>query len=137
MFQEKIPSARGWVKIWSISRDGKKQLLVNQKNALVLNAKKIIAYALANQSGYYIDTIKAYKSSGLLATSPLVTYSFPTSEKVKFTTRFNETSFNDTLDEIRLTSIGGGDFSIVTGLSVLKDNTLQLQIEWLLTINDI
>ncbi len=137
MVKETVPTAKGWVKIWGINKAGEKKLLVNQKNALVLNAKKIIAYALGNQSGYFIDAIEVYKAGGLLATSPPVTYSFPTNEKVKFITRFNETSFNDTFDEIRLISTGGGDFSIVTGLSVLKDNTLQLQIEWLLTINDI
>jgi len=129
---------RGWVKIWAIDKDGNKTLVFDNPNALVVNAKKIIAYTLGQQSSYAIDRISVYKAASLLAHSPSVTVSFPIGDdKVKFQATFDEVSFNDTLDEIRLNSIAGGSFSGITGLSVLKDNTLQLSIEWILTVNDI
>jgi len=135
--KEKIPSVKGWIKVYGIDKDGNRFLLEDRSNALVPNAKTILTYLLGGQSTSAITNILVYKAAGLLATSPFLTVSYPSSDEVKFTTRFNEASFNDTLDELRLISAVGGDFSIVTGLSLLKDNTLQLEIEWLLTINTI
>jgi len=136
MITEVVPTVRGWIKIIGIKPNGERIVLVDKKNALVINAKKIIAQTLGQQSLFSINTVEVYKTGGLLASTSMIP-TFPADEKVKFNGRFNETSFNDTLDEIRLTSTIGGQFSVVTGLSVLKNNTLQLEIEWLLTINDI
>lgn len=126
---------KGWVTIKGIKPDGKEITLVDQPNALVDNARTMMAYLLGRQPSYSIDKIDVYKASGLLATSSFLTVTFPDANQVKFTTRFSESSFNDTLDELRLGSAIGGDFSVITDLSVLKGNTLQLQVEWLLTIN--
>jgi hypothetical protein len=136
--QINLDSIKGWVKIWQINKQGKRKLVFNRKNALTVNAKKIIAYVLGQESTYAIDRISVYKAASLLANSPSVTVSFPIGDnKVKFNARFDEASFNDTLDEIKLNSIVGGTFSEITGLSVFKDNTLQLEIEWVLTINNL
>jgi hypothetical protein len=136
--KENIPQATGWVRIFSIDIDGNKNLLVDKKNALVNNARKIIAYTLGRQSGYAIDTISVYKAGVLLADSPLVLISFPAGDdKVRFNARFNEASFDDTLDELKLASSLGGIFSELSGLSVYKSSSIQLEIEWILTINNI
>ncbi len=133
-----VPLPMGWITIWGINDKGDRTLLVDRKNALTTNAKKIIAYLLGSQSSYALDAIKVYKAASLLATSPALTVSFPIGDdKVKFSVRFDEASFDDTLDELRLVSLAGGEFSLVTGLSVFKDDTLQLQIEWVLTIADL
>lgn len=133
-----VPIPKGWIKIWGIDKGNKRILLEDRSNALVENARKIIAHSLAGDSQYFIDTIEVYKAAALLATSPGLTISYPAGDKtVKFITRFDEASFNDTLDEVKLISSTGGIFSEVSGLSVLKDNTLKLEIEWILTINNI
>ncbi len=137
MFLENVTRPKGWIKIWAINKDGKSTILADQHNALTINSKKIIAYVLGQQSGYAIDNIKVYKAGTLLATSPSLLISFPIGDnKVKFSARFNEASFNDTLDEVRLCSVIGGEFSTVDSLSITKADTIQLQIEWVLTIND-
>lgn len=135
MVKDKIAlkDIKGWITIWGIDKDGNKHLLVDQKNTLVLNAKTIIANTLGGTPAFYLDLIFCYKASAPLAgRGTVVTY--PSADSVKFASLFDESSFNDTLDEVRLRSFAGGEFSAVTGLSVLKDNTLQLSIEWLLTI---
>lgn len=136
MVNELLPMPKGWITIYGIDKEGNRKLLVDRKNALVANSKKIMVHTLGQDSSYAITNIEVYKAASLLATSPLLTISFPVGDtSVKFTARFNEASFNDTFDELKLVSTAGGIFSEVTGLSVLKDNTLQLEIEWLLTIN--
>ncbi len=132
-----LKQIKGWVKIWGIDRRGKRVLLVDQSNGLVGNAKQIICNALAGQSGYILDTIKPYKAGTALATSTSVTYTFPTFNQISINATFNEASFNDTLDELRLVCAAHGDFSYITGISVTKTNVLQLQVNWLLTINDL
>lgn len=128
---------KGWVKIFAIRGD-QRELILDQKNAVLTNAKKIIAHTIGQDPTMAIDTIEVYKASGLLADQSTLTISFPPGDNiVKFSGRFDEGSFNDTLDELRLKSSIGGDFSQVTGLSVLKDNTMQIEIEWILTINSI
>lgn len=109
------------------------EVLVDKKNALVPNAALIIASALAGDTGWVIDNIRAYKASAPLAAST-TTFSYPAPGKVKFETIFSFSSFNDTLDELRLLSATGGDFSVVTGLSVNKPNTLELSVQWVLTV---
>lgn len=135
MINDKINSSdiKGWITIYGIDKQGNKHILVDRKNTLVTNAKTIIANVLGAVPSYALDTITCLKASAPLSAKN-VSYSFPASDKVKFTALFDEASFNDTLDEVQLSSAAGGQFSSVTGLSVFKGNTLQLSIEWLLTI---
>lgn len=107
--------------------------LLEKKNALVTNAKKVISRALAGETGWKIDSIKAIKAGNTLATG-LATYTYPSDDKVKFETIFSLGSFNDTIDEVRLCSTTGGDFSMIFGISINKPNTLELSIQWQLTI---
>jgi hypothetical protein len=124
---------KGWLKIIGIDAEGNEHILVDRKNALVANATTIIANVLGGTSNFALDTIAAYQAGTLLA-SQGVTINFPTPEQVQYTTLFSTTSFNATLDELRLSSAAGGEFSAVTGLSVYKSNLLQLSVQWLLTV---
>lgn len=124
---------KGWLKITAIDSKGNEHILVDRKNALVSNAKTIIANALAATPGFFINLITCYKLGGVLAARG-VTITFPSVNQITFSAFFDQASFNDTLDEVRLGSTVGGDFSQVIGLSVFKDNTLQLTIDWQLTI---
>ena len=72
--------------------------------------------------------------TGLTGFDEVIIEGMPTDNEVKLVATFDETSFNDTFDEIYLYSAGGGDFSKVTGLSINKDNQTQLTISWTLKI---
>lgn len=137
MIQEKYDSKqiKGWLKITAFYSDGSKKVVVDQHNDLTTNAPTIIANVLGGTPSFNLDVILAYKASALLASSPGLSITFPASNRVNFNALFDEASFNDTLDELRIGSVVGGDFSAVTGLSILKDNLLQLSIDWLLTIS--
>jgi hypothetical protein len=130
---EKTPHLlKGEVEFILLSSSG--DIIFQKKNQIQADAQEVIAKALASQD--YIKSIKVYKTAGLLA-SANVTYTFPTSDSVKFSALFDEASFNDTLDEARLVSNAALEFSIITALSILKSNTNRLLINWKITINDI
>lgn len=137
MIQENLPTIKGWVKITGINSKGEKIILLDRKNALVDNARTILAHSIAGDNNYKLDLIELYKAGNLLSSSPYLTPSYPDNHRVKFSTRFDENSFNDTFDELRLKSSSTGDFSIITGVNVEKDNTVKMEIEWILTINQI
>ena len=124
---------KGNITVLAKEKGGEWYTLLDTKNALVSNSKEIIAKALAAQTGWVIDSIKAMKASVILATGT-TTATFPASNKVQFQTLFDFSDFDDTLDEVRLSSVIGGDFSVVTGLSINKPDYLQLNIRWVLTI---
>lgn len=130
----KLENIKGWLKVIAIEDNGTEHILVDKANALVSNAPTIIANALAGTSGWFLDTITALKTGSPLA-SIGVTPTFPAPGQVQFAGVFSTTSFNDTLDELDLSSTIGQGFSAVTGLSIFKGNTLQLSIQWLLTIS--
>jgi hypothetical protein len=131
--QEAKFKIKGRLKIYSVSSDNQRVLLVDKNNAILPNASDIVAKLLANYT-WPISHIWAYKANNPLA-SASVTYDpgVPAGQAV-FRARFIENSFNDVFDELRLASANGGDFSQITGLSVLKDNTLQLEVEWHITV---
>ena len=126
---------KGEVRIFSIKGDSRK-LIYEDKNTIVTNAKNILAHAIGGD-GFIIDKIGAYKAAVLLSFQNIFTVTYPAgNDKVKFVARFNEASFDDTLDEVRLESTLGGIFSVFTGLAHAKDNLTQLEVEWLITINN-
>lgn len=138
MINENVPTARGWITIHAITKTGERVLLEDRKNALVSNARNIIAHCLGGDTLYALNQISVYKATTLIATTPSVTINYPVGDdKVRINGRFDEASFNDTIDEIKLESAGGGIFSQVGSLSLLKTNAIQLEIEWVLTINNL
>src|ERR1017187_2280204 len=112
MIKDKIIMPKGWVKIWGIQRDGKKILLVDQNNGLVVNAKPFLAHALGGQPGFVLNTIWAYKAGSPLANCSPLTYTFPAANEITCNCTFSEASFNDTADEFVLGSATQGQFSI-------------------------
>lgn len=137
MFAEKLNlNIKGEVKIYA-TRGKSRKLIYEDHNAIVENAKKILVHAIGGDP-FLVDTIEIYKTSSKIAEQTVLTKEFPFGDKsVKFFGNFNEASFNDTLDEIRLVSSNGGIFATITGLSHTKDNVTQLDIEWQITINNL
>lgn len=129
---------KGTVKFRLVGKDGTEKVW-EQPNAIQFEAKTIICNALSDQPLQgTITGIVAYKASSLLNTATVIAYTFPTSSSVAFGAVFDEASFDDTLDELRLYCDGMVMyFSIITGLSITKDNLSRLYVEWKITINDI
>lgn len=103
------------------------------KNAVTTNGEALLLGCLAGYD-YHVDQLKVYKSGGVLATSPLSVTSYtPGTPSLTFTATFDENSFNDTADELRLhTSSNGTIFSIVSGQSVTKSNAQRMIVTWTL-----
>lgn len=127
--------AVGWVKIWGTDKDGKRHLLVDKKNAIQPNSRNIVAKLLAGLSSASLDQISVWNAGVLLANNTTFAVSSPTTDTVVCNARFDEASFSGAFDELRVGSIGYGDFSTLTGISATKTLTLQLHIEWIITIN--
>tara|TARA_R110000772_G_scaffold260162_3_gene378046 strand:- start:985 stop:1401 length:417 start_codon:yes stop_codon:yes gene_type:complete len=117
-------------------KNGIREVVYNDHNDILPNYKNIIRHSIAGDATHILDNINILKSSSLLASSPItqVEYTATTDNEVKFTAIFDEVSFNDTFDEILLSSTGGGDFSKVDGLSIAKDDQTQLSLSWTLKI---
>lgn len=126
---------KGHLKITRVSKTAR-EVLYDNHNALVANYKNIVRHCIAGDNTHKIDTMRVKKAGSTLADSTIssVTYIPMTDNEVKFVALFNEASFDDTLDEVQLRSLGGGQFSEVTGLSITKDNQTQLIFEWTLKI---
>lgn len=112
---------------------GEWEVVVDRKNAITANAPLLLSKALAGETGWKIDRIQCKKAGVQLAIQN-TTKTYPATGEVMFETTFSTSSFNDTVDEVRLNSLVGGDFSTVTGLSITKTNLLELNIQWKLTI---
>lgn len=104
------------------------------ENEVVSNGLTIIAKCLAGED-YHLNGIQAYKAGVLLAEADYFNYTFVPLNQVIFTAVFNEASFDDTLDELRLISSTGGQFSRVEGLSIAKASDVSLALDWKLTLN--
>jgi hypothetical protein len=102
-------------------------------NAILTNSKTIIAKCIGGDTSYVINKIYVYKA-GVLKASKLATIAFPTSVKTQFSVVFDLLDFNDTIDEVRLGSDSGGNFSAITGLSITKDNLHKMSIYWTIQI---
>lgn len=119
-----------------ITSDGNELTVYNGHNDLTSDWDNILRRALAGQNNAHITKIGAYKNGALLAEADITQFNYPTgvSNEIEFVAVFSETSFDDTLDEIRLTA-PLASFSSKTGLSIQKDQTAKLSIDWKLTIN--
>ena len=109
-----------------------------QKNAIQTTAQEIMAHCLAGDATYKITAMEAFKASVSLAEVLIYSWTFPAANEVEMVAVFDEASFNDTLDELRLTaSFVPLDFSIIAGLSIAKDDLSRLVINWKITINNL
>ena len=126
----------GYIKAWQI-KDDVRTLVLSRRNAIVGNAKNIVAHCLGGDSAYKIDEISVHKVSTQLAAVTPVLVSYPAFNEVRFNARFTHVSFNDTVDELNLSSSIHGKFSEKIGVSIFKDDTMELEIQWTLTINSL
>jgi hypothetical protein len=107
-------------------------------NAIQVGAQVMVANLLTGDRTFRITTIEAFKAGFSLAVAPIYNWTFPAPNEVAFTATFDEASFNDTLDELRLqASFVPIDFSIINGLSITKDDLTRLAITWKITINNL
>ena len=130
-------AVKGWLKVYGILPNGERIVLLDRPNTIVNNARTIVAKALGNTTWAGLNKVKAWKAAVLLSDNNSMVITYPGTYEVQFNARFSTGSFNDTLDELSLESSTLGRFSEVTGLSVFKDNTMQMEVEWKLTINTI
>lgn len=128
-----LKKMQGWLTVNKIAKDGSRTTILDRKNSLTDDAPQIQLYALAGED-WILDKIQAVKANSILA-SVDVEYTFPDPNVLRFTALFDEASFNDTLDEVRLFSTEANlTFSHVTGLSLFKDENIKIEIVWQLTI---
>lgn len=127
----------GEVKIFTINDKGKRKNIFHKKNMILGNAKTIITKCIAGVN-YHIDNIVAYNSASILASAQISTITYPTFNSVEFTAIFDYLDWDPTniCDELRLTSSIGGDFSQLTNITILKNNSQQLGVVWKITFND-
>ena len=126
---------KGWLKAFILKPSGAWYTVYNDHNQINNTpGTEVTAKALGGESGWSLDRIVAYKAGTLLASTSVIQVSYPAPNKVRLLARFDEASFNDTLDELALEAGTHGKFAQVTGLSITKDDTLQLGVEWTLTI---
>lgn len=131
---------KGWVTIFAIKDNGERELVLDKSNALTADAAKIIARLLSGDTPWALDRIQAFKgtipSPILLSNGATPTVTYPADDQVVIKVVFDKPSFNDTLTHLRMGNTANNlDFSIISGLSIAKDNTLQLEVNWKLVIN--
>ena len=98
-------------------------------NEIIANAPVILSRLIGGEP-YKIDRIAAIKAGALLSVSDIASVTYPSFEETLFSAVFDLASFNDTLDELQLISANGGTFSLVPGLSITKDDTQTMGIQW-------
>lgn len=120
---------------YKLIRGGRVEGIGTIPNAIQANAKTLICKALADLSK--LGVIEAYSMGSLLSSLPgLVTV--VGIDTISLEVEFDEVSFTGTVDELRLMGnpVTDGSFSIVTGLSIYKDITSRLYIQWTIKFND-
>lgn len=124
------PQGKVNIKIWDITTP---DFIVNTFNAILENSKVIIAKTIGGNINFSINQIKVY-SGGILLATAIPVISFPISNKTEFFAEFDTTSFTGTVDELRLCSSVGGDFSQITGISITKNNIQNMSVKWSIEI---
>ncbi len=127
----------GHLKVTKIT-NGIPTVLYDDHNTLTADWFNIVRRALGNGDAT-LEFMRAFKGGIELAQVPVTAQDYPVSalnNEVKLTALFDEASFDDTLDEFRLSTNLFGDFSAVVGLSIEKDSDTQLSLDWTLTINN-
>jgi hypothetical protein len=126
------PGILGQYRIYLIKKNGEIEDYGWSKNEIVANASVIVTRLLGQQP-WSIDRISALKANAILDAGEITAVDFDAFNVVRFTRVISAEAFNDTVDEIQLISSVGGLFSRVTGLNIVKDDTISLGIQWKLT----
>jgi len=125
----------GHIKLYEF-RENCRVLILDQKNAIQVEAKNIIRKALTGLAK--IDKITCLAAGDVVLGSTTVgaTLTSPNQGEVTFTGNISAASFAGTIEKLKLDSIyESQSFSIVSGLSVVKDGLTDLQVEWTIRIN--
>lgn len=116
----------------------KSGLLYNNSNTIGPDELEIVARCLAllNTTGG-VDNIQVSGDFG----DPVLREIFekeydPVTNSVRFTTIFYETDFDGEITDLALKSLSFGDLILATktGLSIIKDSTSRVRIDWKITI---
>lgn len=140
MIKEKIKtSVKGSLKI---SQNNK--ILFDGKNTVMATAYDIILQSISNPSGLNcINQMILRDTDGVSVTGIISSYTYPSSDSVKFTTVFNNvTTLNGEMQAVYLKNTTLGNFSVVDltgqgqgGGNIGFDPANQVMIEWSIQIN--
>lgn len=107
-------------------------VLYDGPNNLTAAAEELLTKLIG--TGNYLSTIAALKASVDLKNANVVEVTYPDTSSVKLRAIFTESDFDDTLDELQLRYNGADVFSQKTGLSIAKNGTTQIAVEWTLNV---
>jgi len=119
---------KGHIKVTEI-RTG--EVLYDGSNNLTAAAEELLTKCLGSSN--FLSTIAALKASVLLFNAAVTVVTYPDTSSVTLRAVFLEGDFNDTLDELELRFNGADVFSEKTGLSITKNGSTQIAVEWTLT----
>jgi len=108
------------------------KVLYDGANNLTAAAEELLTKMIGTSNS--LSSIAALKAAVLLANATVTTVTFPDTSSVKLKALFIESDFDDTLDELELRYNGVDVFSEKTGLSINKNGTTQIAVEWTLTL---
>ena len=108
------------------------EILYDGKNSLTASANELITKSLGSTN--FLSTIEASKDGDVLKNANVVLTTHPDENSVRLRAVFYEDDFDDTLDKLELKYNGLEVFSSKGGLSINKNSTTQIAVEWTLTI---
>ena len=108
------------------------EVLYDGANNLTASAEQLLTKLIGNAN--FLSTIAALKATVVLKNANVVQVTHPDTSSVKLRAIFIEADFNDTLDELELRYNGVDVFSEKTGLSITKNGSTQIAVEWTLTV---
>lgn len=129
MNQKLTASIKGHILITDVITN---EVLYDGANNLTVDAEELVTKMLGTSSR--LSTIAAMKASSDLKNANVSSVTYPDTSSVKLKAVFVESDFNDTLDELQLRFDGTDAFSEKTGLSISKNGSTQIAVEWTLTI---
>lgn len=129
MKQKVKASIKGHILITDVKTN---EVLYDGANNLTVDAEELVTKMLGTSS--YLSTIAALKFSVDLKNANISSVTYPDTSSVKLKAVFVESDFDDTLDELQLRFNGTDAFSEKTGLSITKNSSLQIAVEWTLSI---
>lgn len=113
-------------------QDDKGDVLYDDHNALTLNANNVVRRALASEPA--INRMVAYYQGNEVGRTTVAGVLYPAADQVTFQASFSKELFNSNIDRISLNSNTSGEFSEVTGLTLVKDGDTKMSIDWTITI---
>ena len=111
------------------------QILFEDHNEIVLNAKSVLTGCLTNLTGSnQIDTISAIGDFGEVEFNVTEVQYTKGSTSIKFITEIGDGTVNGNIQFMSLKSTNLGQFSNKQLTNVYKDNNIMLTIEWTIII---